>query len=286
MSNKKVSIITPTYNIIKNGRKNFFYECFRSIHEQDYDNIEHVIIDGHSNDGSVDFIKKIISRYKKKEIIFISEEDTGINDATNKGFKNSSGDYIILMNDDDYYTQENAISLLVKTIESDNYDFACADCWWLNTKVWKADIKSFACKHPFLINTFLLKREILDNQIYLDTHFAMVADFDLFIRILSNEKIKGAECHEVLTVLRPGGFSSSSAREHIKETAEIYKKYFGTIFSSKELINLHYNKASLVTLLKICLFIKNKKIIDSVFYFYDRRSVSYTHLTLPTTPYV
>ena len=66
MSNKKVSIITSTYNLLSNGRKGFFYECFRSIHEQDYPYIEHVIVDGKSNDGSVEYIKSIINRYAKK----------------------------------------------------------------------------------------------------------------------------------------------------------------------------------------------------------------------------
>lgn len=66
MNYKKVSVITPSYNLLSMGRKMFFCEMFRSVHEQDYPNIEHVIIDGGSKDGSVEFVKDIINKYGKK----------------------------------------------------------------------------------------------------------------------------------------------------------------------------------------------------------------------------
>ena len=273
MSNKKVSIITSTYNLLSNGRKGFFYECFRSIHEQDYPYIEHVIVDGKSNDGSVEYIKSIINRYAKKEVVFISEKDNGINDATNKGVAKSSGDYVILMCDDDFYTRKYSISKLVKAIENNNADFSCASGWWLNKKVWSAKINSFAYRHPFLINAFLIKKELLKGEIYLDPKFPLVGDYDLFMRLLKKDGVKGAEVNDVLTVLRPGGYSQSDDEQYINEITTIIANNMEVknLFSKEELWSLHCFNPTYFTLLKLYLFCKNRKIRESLFSVYDKR---------------
>ena len=92
MCNKKVSIITATYNLVSKNQKSYFYEMFRSIHEQDYPYIEHIIVDGESNDGSIEFIRNIINKYAKKEIKFVSKKDKNLNEATNYGFSLATGE--------------------------------------------------------------------------------------------------------------------------------------------------------------------------------------------------
>lgn len=271
----KVSIITSTYKVVSKEQKSFFYEMFRSIHEQDYPNIEHVIIDGGSEDGSVDFIKNIIRRYSKKQIVFISEKDRGINDATNKGYLKSSGDLITLMCDDDFYVRPDAISSMVKKIKEDNLDFVCADTWWLDKKTWDNNNKSFIYRHPFLINAMLLKRELISEPpYYLDEKYPLCADYDLFLRLLTNENIKGDEIKEVYTVLRPGGISQNSNYTYFNDTLHIYRKYFKSkIFNNAELLRLHFRISGPITYLKILLFCKNKKIIDSVKQLYTFRYI-------------
>ena len=266
MSNKKVSIITATFNCVSKNQKTFFYEMFRSIHEQDYPNIEHIIIDGGSKDGSVEFIQGLIKKYGKKEVVFISGKDRGINDATNKGYLKSSGDYITLMCDDDFYTRPYAVSTLVKTLEDNDADYSCADSWWLNKKCWGNDIDSFVYRHPFLINAFLFKRELISEPpYYLDEKYPMVADFDLFMRILSREDLKGASTDEILTILRPNGFSQSNNSQYADDVTKIYKKFFNSkIFTDKELLKLHYNRVNLFTYWKILLVCKNKNIMNSL----------------------
>ena len=81
----KISIITPTFNSEK-----YLVRCIKSIQSQDYNNIEHIIIDGDSNDGT----KKIIEKYQNNKTILISEKDDGIWDAMNKGLKIASGDIV------------------------------------------------------------------------------------------------------------------------------------------------------------------------------------------------
>ena len=100
----KISIITPTFNSEK-----YLERCIKSIQSQDYNNIEHIIIDGESTDET----KNIINKYQNNKTILISERDDGIWDAMNKGLKIASGDIVGFLNSDDYY-YPNALKTVVK----------------------------------------------------------------------------------------------------------------------------------------------------------------------------
>jgi glycosyltransferase involved in cell wall biosynthesis len=99
--NYKISIITVTKN-----SENFLEECILSLDKQSYRNYEHIIIDGHSTDNTINIIKK----YKDKVAYWVSEKDEGLYDAMNKGIKKCSGDIIGILNSDDiYYPQALSI---------------------------------------------------------------------------------------------------------------------------------------------------------------------------------
>ena len=91
----KVTIVTVVYNLIENGREQYFRQCLESVHKQLYQNIEHIVIDGASNDGTIDLLEE----YNKKGWIkYYSEPDTGIYDAMNKGIEKATGKYIVFLN--------------------------------------------------------------------------------------------------------------------------------------------------------------------------------------------
>ena len=118
--NKKplISIITVVYN-----DKIKLEETILSVIGQTYDNVEFIIIDGSSTDGTINIIKK----YEDKIDYWVSEKDSGIFDAMNKGILASKGDYINFMNAGDFFTKNNLVSEVVNILDSEEIDFLYGD---------------------------------------------------------------------------------------------------------------------------------------------------------------
>ena len=113
-----ISIITVIYN---DGKK--LEETILSILSQTYDNLEFIIIDGSSTDGTIDIIKK----YEDKIDYWISEKDSGIFDAMNKGILAAKGDYINFMNAGDFFIRKNLVKEIVDILNSEEIDFLYGD---------------------------------------------------------------------------------------------------------------------------------------------------------------
>lgn len=110
-----VSIIIPVYNTI-----DYLADCLNSILNQSHDNLEILIIDDGSTDGSIEFIKQ---NFKDNRFIFISQVNSGQSIARNNGLKKASGKYIVFVDSDDYLDNPYVIQKMVKRIEEDNADF-------------------------------------------------------------------------------------------------------------------------------------------------------------------
>ena len=102
----KISIITPTYNSAP-----YLQHCIDSIQGQSFSNIEHIIIDGGSTDGTLDIIRK----NEQNITAWISESDRGMYDAINKGLKMATGDVVGILNSDDFYATRDALAIIAKT---------------------------------------------------------------------------------------------------------------------------------------------------------------------------
>ena len=119
-----VTVITATYNLIKSKREKFIIQCLESVHNQHYSNIEHIVIDGASDDGTLPLLKKYESLGWIK---LFSEPDTGIYDAMNKGILKANGKYVSILNSDDFFHDPEGIAISVRLLEENDADYSYAD---------------------------------------------------------------------------------------------------------------------------------------------------------------
>lgn len=282
---KKITVITTTFNILKAGRRKRFIKMFESVHNQTYPEIEHLFIDGASSDGTQEFIEELCRNKGRKEWRIISEPDEGITDATIKGVEKASGEYVIIMCSDDWYTRNDALELLANALEKENADYVSAEGLWHLKKVWKNSHASFVFRHPFLINTMLAKKSVFDKYGHFDKNLKLLADYDLMFRLIKNEKLKGAEIHECITVLAPGGISSMSDKLYNEEVTQIYKKNFSAKcqITDNDCLNIHYGCPDKNLRARILGNEKNGKIKESFIFFIsalDYYKISATHFKM------
>ena len=202
-----VSIITVTRNLIDAGRKDFFRQCIESVRMQDYPNIEHLIIDGASTDGSV-------ALFEEMGLNYISEADSGIHNASNKGIRRAKGKYVAFLCSDDFYIRKNAVSASVAALEANNSDFSCASFDIVDNNgrkikeirpQWNGCFSSQPFGHP----TMFSKKDMLENLNGFDESYRITGDFDLIMRALLHG-YRSVEVNESIVAFRQGGASSSS----------------------------------------------------------------------------
>lgn len=221
----KISIITPTFN-----SERTVSDTIESIFFQTHKDIEYIIIDGLSRDKTL----SIISDYQQKfNIKLISEKDSGLYDAMNKGVKLASGDIVGILNSDDYYYSEEVLGKVNKIFESDpsisavygdilyidNDDKNKETRYWKSGKYNEKKLRSgWIIPHPSLF----VKREVycsLDK--IFDTSLRLAADYELILRLLKIKKIKVYYSPEILVKMRNGGHSASSLKQRMKGWKEL-----------------------------------------------------------------
>jgi glycosyltransferase involved in cell wall biosynthesis len=202
----KVSIITVTFNSEK-----YLEDTLVSIFSQSYPDIESIVIDGKSMDGTL----SILQKYQNK-ITFISEPDTGIYDAMNKGIKLATGDIIGILNSDDVLFDNEIINKVVHSFSSD------VDCVYGNVilvnefnKIVRNyssanfELKDFEFGHMPPHPSFYIRKEAFQKFGYYNTSFMISADYDLLLRFLYIHKLKSKYLDFIVVKMRDGGISSS-----------------------------------------------------------------------------
>lgn len=220
----KISIISICYNSSKT-----ILDTIRSVNIQSYPNIEHVFIDGLSSDNTLEVIR---SNSKRKNVI-ISEKDSGLYDAINKGILNATGDVIGLLHSDDLLASSNVISKLVTKIQNENLDGVYGDLQYVD-KINTNKIIRFwrSCKfNPNLLRkgwmpahpTLILKKEVYLEHGVFDKSYKISADYDFMLRIFKNSNLKFGYLPIVVTKMRVGGASNRSVKNIIKKSKEDYR---------------------------------------------------------------
>ncbi|MBN2781671.1 MAG: glycosyltransferase, partial [Campylobacterales bacterium] len=211
-----VSIITVVYN----GEK-FLEDTIKSVINQSYDNVEYIIIDGGSTDGTVEIIKK----YEAQIDYWVSEKDNGIYDAMNKGISLVTGDIIGLINADDWY-EKNTVELIISVInENDKFDVVYGLIRYIKNE---QELKIEAQNHHFLSDrmiphpTCFIKSKVYKKLGNYVNDYKSASDYDLLVRVYKNNCIFH-KIDKVLANFRIDGISSNDFTGAI-ETLKIKKK--------------------------------------------------------------
>jgi len=220
----KLSLVT----VSKNSERTI-EQTIQSVLSQSYPNIEYIFIDGGSTDGTVDIIKK----YEDRVTYWVSEPDSGIYDAMNKGIKKATGDIVGILNTDDFYANEKVLEKVVQCFEKDKEVDACyGDLVYVKknnpdkiVRYWKTgEYKEKLLKYGWMPPhpTLFVRRDVYDRCGLFRTDFSIAADYEFILRILKKCKVKIAYIPEVLVHMRSGGESGRSLGQRIKAWRELY----------------------------------------------------------------
>ncbi|MCR4029647.1 MULTISPECIES: glycosyltransferase family 2 protein [Flavobacterium] len=237
----KVSIITICYN-----RKETIANAVESVLSQDYPDIEYIVIDGNSTDGT----KQILQSYEGKINKFLSEPDKGMYDAINKGLKMATGEIIGLMHSDDEFYDHKVVSKIVEVFQkSPSYDGIYGDGVYVTNDAEEKIVRDriggeynykklksgWLPLHP----TVYLKKEVIEKLGYYNLDFKIASDTEFLLRYLFKSKINLAYLNTYMVKMRMGGLSTSRSRalEVLYEDYRIYSYHglpaFRAVFRKK-----------------------------------------------------
>ena len=223
----KISIITVTLNSEETIR-----DTLNSVTSQTYKNIEHIIVDGGSNDETI----KILSKYNNNKSKFFIKKNFGIYKSINYGIKKSSGDYICILNSDDIFQSNDIIQKLVKIFLKNkkiniflgnvayfqNSDYYRVSRFYscLGFRKWKMKF-GLMPPHP---GSFIKRKIYLKNDLY-NENFRIAADFELFLRLFIIKKISFKLINKTIIRMRSGGISGKNIKSYWISTIEILKSF-------------------------------------------------------------
>ena len=205
----KVSIITSSYNRVKTIRG-----CIESVLAQDYPDIEYIIVDGVSTDGSIEVIKEAIAGHEDR-VKFVSEPDHGMYEAINKGIRMATGDVIGLCHSDDFVYARDTVSHVVKKMEETECDFLYADGIFVNERKWIGGRYArwkVRCGWLPLHPTCYIRRDVMMKHGLYDESYKIAADTNLLVDYLYNCHLKVAYLPEFVTRMRMGGMSTDASK--------------------------------------------------------------------------
>lgn len=220
----KISIITVTFNSAAT-----IAACIASVNRQSYANIEHIIIDGASKDGTVEIIRSLPNRVTT----IISEPDNGIYDAMNKGIRIATGEVIGMLNSDDQLFSTSSIATIAAGFVEKQVDCIFGNLIFTDnsgkiTRIWRSKpfssglfTKSWTPAHP----TFYCKRNLYERHGYYKTDYRIAADVELMLRFLEVHKISSGFLDELLVNMQAGGVSNQGIKSTITITKELRRAF-------------------------------------------------------------
>ena len=246
----KVSVITVCYN-----RKTTIEQSIKSVLNQDYPNIEYIVVDGNSSDGTKDIIESYSDQISK----YISERDSGMYDAINKGLSMATGDIVGLMHSDDVFYDTTVISKIVEVFKNNpDTDAIYGNGIYVTNdeeqKIVRNRIggeydykrlkKGWLPLHP----TVYIRKSVIDQYGKYNLSFKIASDTEFLLRYLFKHKISVTYLNTYIVKMRMGGLSTNYKRafEVLKEDYNIYRFHqisgVKVVFQKKILALIQYVK--------------------------------------------
>ncbi len=218
----KISVITVSYNSSAT-----IADTVRSVARQTYRDIEHLVIDGYSTDGTV----QVIEASRHSNLILSSEPDHGIYDAMNKGLSWAKGEVIGFLNSDDFYADSLVLEKIAKVFEDTSVEACYADLVYITqdthrvARYWKSKsfvrgdfAKGWCPAHP----TFYVRKSTIERLGFFDRTFKLAADVEFMMRYLELGGIKSVYIPHVLVSMRLGGATNKSWKNIRMQNIEIF----------------------------------------------------------------
>ena len=216
----KISIVTAAYNSAATIK-----DTIESVLSQDYPDIEYIVADGGSKDGTVEILKSYGDKIK-----WVSEKDSGIYEAMSKGVRMATGYAVGIMGSDDFYPDNQAISKVARAFETSKADSVYGDLYYVDAadtskiiRNWKSGTYN---RERFLTGwmpphtAFFLRKSVYDSYGLYDTSYQSAGDYELMLRMLYKHKVSSFYIPEVLMKMRTGGNSNASLKNRLRANKE------------------------------------------------------------------
>ncbi len=218
----KVSIITIVYN-----NEEHIADCIQSVCNQCYKNIEYIIIDGNSIDGT----KKIIKQFEDKISVFKSASDNGLYDALNKGIKLATGDIVGILHSDDLFYNEGVIERVVNAFKNKTADIVYGNGIYVDrnniSKVRRvyssSPFKSSYLKYGWipLHTTIFVKRKVYKELGLYNLQYSIASDYDISLRWFLVPDLKKIYLNKYFVKMRLGGKSTKLSLQYKKSYQDL-----------------------------------------------------------------
>ena len=216
----KVSIITATYNSAAT-----LEDTIKSVLQQTYSNIEYIIIDGASKDNTLDIVKQYEPQFGER-LKWLSENDSGIYDAMNKGIKMATGEIVGILNSDDYFTSPDVIERMVATFDDQSLDAVYGDIHFIRDGKPEKCVRYYSSKRfrPFWLRfgfmpahpSFYCRREVFEKAGLYKIDYKIGSDYEMMVRLFMVHKIRAKYLPIDFVTMRTGGTSTKNVKSRLQ----------------------------------------------------------------------
>jgi glycosyltransferase involved in cell wall biosynthesis len=220
----KITVITVCFNSAAH-----IADALRSVDEQSWRDIEHLVIDGGSTDGTLNIIEAHARAWRH----VVSGPDRGIYDAMNKGLAMARGEVIGFINSDDFYACADALAGMAKVFENPSVDACWGDLCYVRqyrpdqvVRYWRSSAfapglfrRGWVPPHP----TMFIRKHIYDAHGGFDISYRLAADFELMARMLEVHRVRARYLPEVVVNMRMGGATNRSLSNIVTQNREMWR---------------------------------------------------------------